>query len=238
MKPGGDQDSMVPSPAPVRIPGLTRVKICGLTRIEDVQAAVAAGVDAIGFVFVPGTPRCVTVEWAALLRRGVPPFVTAVGLFVDVPVETVLSTVESVRLDAVQLHGVEPPELAAACMKRTRVIKAFRVRGRDTIAELERYREVADAFLLDAFVPGAHGGTGASFDWDLAVGALAAGRPVILAGGLNPDNVGEAVRRVRPFAVDVSSGVESAPGLKDAGRIREFVAAANGRIPSGRIGEG
>jgi phosphoribosylanthranilate isomerase len=221
-----------------RVPGLTRVKVCGLTRIEDVQGAVAAGVDAIGFVFVAGTPRCVTVEWAARLRREVPPFVTAVGLFVDAPVETVLSTVESVRLDAVQLHGSEPPELAGACLQRTRVIKAFRVKGSDTIAGLERYREVADAFLLDAFVPGAHGGTGAKFDWDLAVAALSSGRPVILAGGLNPDNVGEAVSRVRPFAVDVSSGVESGPGLKDARRIREFVAAANGRIPSVRGREG
>ncbi len=227
---------MDPAMGRVRIPGLTRVKVCGLTRIEDVQAAVAAGVDAIGFVFVPGTPRCVTVEWAARLRREVPPFVTAVGLFVDVPVETVLSTVEDVRLDAVQLHGSEPPELAAACLKRTRVIKAFRVRGLDTIAGLDRYRDVADAFLLDAFVPGSHGGTGASFDWNLAIGALSAGRPVILAGGLDPGNVGEAVRRVRPFAVDVSSGVESAPGIKNAGRIREFVAAANGRIPSGLEG--
>jgi phosphoribosylanthranilate isomerase len=214
-----------------RIPGLTRVKICGLTRIEDVQAAVAAGADAVGFVFVPETPRHVTVEWAAELRRQVPPFVSAVGLFVNVAPEQVLETVRAVRLDAVQLHGSETPEEAAACQPHVRVIKAFRVRGSETLGELAQYREAADAFLLDAWVPGVHGGTGARFDWGLAVQALSAGRPVILAGGLNPGNVAEAVRTVRPFAVDVSSGVESGPGRKDAVMIRDFIAGANGRIP-------
>lgn len=204
--------------------GRTRVKICGLTRPGDVDAAVGAGADAVGFVFVAGTPRCVAVEAAAALRLRVPPFVTAVGLFVNESLPVIRSTVEAVGLDAVQLHGEETPELVAECSRFVRVIKALRVRGPETLGQVPAYAG-AGAILLDAFVPGAHGGTGARFDWELAVGAVGLGRPLILAGGLNPANAEEAVRRVRPFALDVSSGVESAPGLKDAAKIRAFVEA-------------
>ncbi len=203
----------------------TRVKICGLTRAEDVRAAVGAGADAVGFVFVPGTPRAVTAAVAAELRRQVPPFVNVVGLFVDERLEEIRAIAEAVGLDAVQLHGDETPEMAAACRRWTRVIKAFRVRGPETLAGMPAYADAVDAYLLDAFVAGAHGGTGARFDWDLAIQARALEKPLILAGGLKPENAAEAVQRVQPYALDVSSGVESAPGIKDAERIGRFLAA-------------
>jgi phosphoribosylanthranilate isomerase len=203
-----------------------RVKICGITRPEDAAEAVAAGADALGFVFVPGTPRCVPVELAARIVAGLPPFVSCTGLFVDAPLERILEVVAAARLDTVQLHGAEAPALAAALKSRVRVIKAFRVRGPESLASLEAYLPAAEAFLLDAHVPGAHGGTGARFDWELAVEARRFGKALILAGGLNPGNVAEAVKRVRPYALDVSSGVESSPGVKDPARLRAFVAAA------------
>lgn len=205
--------------------GRTRVKICGLTRIEDVRAAVDAGADAVGFVFVSGTPREVTMEVAALLRRAVPPFVSAVGLFVNADPERVRETVQAARLDVVQLHGEEPPDVAWACGRWARVIKAFRVRGPETLKEMPAYDAVADAYLLDAYVAGAHGGTGARFDWELAKEAKGLGKPLILAGGLKPENAAEAIGQVGPFALDVSSGVESAPGIKDAGRIARLLDA-------------
>lgn len=211
--------------------GRVRVKICGLTRVEDVRAAVDAGADAVGFVFVPGTPRAVTMEVAASLRRAVPPFVSAVGLFVNADPELVRETVQAVRLDVVQLHGEETPEVASACGRWARVIKAFRVRGPETLREMPAYDAVADAYLLDAYVAGAHGGTGARFDWDLAVEAKALGKPLILAGGLKPENAAQAVARVGPFALDVSSGVEWSPGIKDAGLIARLMDAV--RISSG-----
>lgn len=203
----------------------TRVKICGLKRPEDVDAAVAHGADAVGFVFVPGTPRAIDVGLASELRKRVPPFITVVGLFVNAPVGQVLGTVAEAGLDAVQLHGEESVETSAACQRSVRVLKAFRMRGEETLGSLPGYGGAADAFLVDAWVAGAHGGTGARFDWELAVRARALGKPLVLAGGLNPENAGEAIRRVRPFALDVSSGVESAPGVKSAERIRCFLEA-------------
>jgi phosphoribosylanthranilate isomerase len=201
----------------------TRIKICGLTREEDIDAVVAAGADAVGFVFAPGSPRRLTVERAAVLRRRIPPFVTVVGLFVNESAQNILECVDAVRLDAVQLHGEETVEVAGACHLWTRVIKAFRVSGPETLAMLSPFTLVTDAFLLDAWVPGQHGGTGARFDWEIAVRAREFGHPLILAGGLRPENVGEAVTRVRPFALDVSSGVESAPGIKDSAKIRRLI---------------
>jgi phosphoribosylanthranilate isomerase len=126
-------------------------------------------------------------------------------------------------LDSVQLHGEETVEVAGACHRWTRVIKAFRVSGPETLAMLSPFTSVTDAFLLDAWVPGQHGGTGARFDWEIAVRAREFGHPLILAGGLRPENVREAVSRVRPFALDVSSGVESAPGIKDSAKVRQLI---------------
>lgn len=205
-----------------------RVKICGITRIEDALAAVDAGADALGFVFVPGTPRFVTAQQACSIIEALPPFVSTVGLFVDAAPEFLDTHLRISRVQMAQLHGEESPQTAASVRERVRVIKAFRVRGPETIALLDSFRDSADAFLLDAFVPGAHGGTGARFDWELAIRARSASRPLVLAGGLKPENVAEAVARVRPAAVDVSSGVESSPGRKDPAKLRDFLHAAKG----------
>ena len=204
----------------------TRIKICGLTRVGDALAAVEAGADALGFVFVPGTPRFVTPAQAAAIVRELPPFVAKVGLFVNAEAGVVHDTVAAAGLDTVQLHGEETPEFAAALRGPLKVLKAFRIRDAGSVAQVPPYRDAVDAFLLDAFVAGAHGGTGAKFDWSLALPAKELGRPVILAGGLTPENAAEAVRQVRPFALDVSSGVESAPGHKDAEKVRRFIANA------------
>jgi len=203
-----------------------RVKICGVTNAEDALAAVAAGADALGFVFVPGTPRVVTTERVAAIVRGLPPFVAKVGLFVDADAATVRDVLARAGLDTVQLHGDEPPEFCRQFRATVKVVKAFRVRGAETLGRLPAYADAADAFLLDAFVPGAHGGTGAQFDWAHALTAKTGGKPIVLAGGLTPENVAGAVRAVRPFAVDVSSGVEFAPGRKDAAKVQAFIAAA------------
>jgi phosphoribosylanthranilate isomerase len=199
-----------------------RVKICGVTRLEDAEAAVAAGADALGFMFYERSTRRVTLAEAAAICRQLPPLVSKVGVFVDAAIEVIEDAVARCGLDAVQLHGAESP---AFCGRLARpVIKAVRVRGPETLAELEAYATAA--WLLDAYVPGQPGGTGATFDWGLATQAVALGRPVILAGGLTATNVAAAVRQVRPYAVDVSSGVEREPGRKEAAAMRAFVQAA------------
>ncbi len=209
------------------MPNRTRVKICGLTREQDVDDAVSAGADAIGLVFAPGSPRRLGVGRAAELRRRIPPFVTVVGLFVNDSLGSIAACIDAVRLDAVQLHGDETAEFAGALSGRTRVIKAFRMSGPEVLAQMPRYADVTDAWLLDAWVPGVAGGTGARFDWELALRAQSLGRPVILAGGLKPENAAEAVARVDPYALDVSSGVEASPGIKDPVKVLRFVAAAS-----------
>lgn len=200
--------------------GKTRIKICGLTRESDVDAAVAAGADAIGFVFYPPSPRYVTPQRAADLARRLPPFVSAVGLFVNAAAGEVESVLDAVPLHLLQFHGDESEE---ACRRHRRpYLKAARVtRELDLVQYAARY-PTAQALLLDAFVDG-YGGGGRTFDWSLIPANL--GRPIVLSGGLDADNVTEAVRRVRPAAVDVSSGVEAAKGIKDAVRIAAFVAA-------------
>ena len=203
-----------------------RIKICGITREEDAWAAVDAGADALGFVFVPGTPRFIEPERAAAITRHLPPFVSCVGLFVNADPAFIRDTLTEARLDTVQLHGDEPPEVGLLLRGQVRVIQAFRVQGPETLQRLPDYRESADAWLLDAYVAGAAGGTGARFDWNLAVQARELGHPLILAGGLKPENIAEAVRQVRPFAVDVSSGVELSPGRKDSEKVQRLIAAA------------
>ncbi len=198
----------------------TRIKICGITSASDARAAAAAGADAIGLVFYPPSPRAVTPAQAAEIVRALPPFVTAVGLFVDPAPAEVEATLAACPLGLLQFHGDEPPGL---CERFGRpYLKAIRVRaGVDLLESLAPYGAAA-GWLLDAYRPGEYGGTGATFDWGLIPRGL--GRPVVLSGGLTPENVAEAVRRVRPWAVDVSSGVESAKGIKDAARIAAFVA--------------
>lgn len=183
--------------------------------------AVEAGADALGFVLFQGSPRCISPEKAAGIIRLLPPFVQTVGLFVNEELATVNLLADQCGLDIVQLHGEEPPEYCAAV--RRRVVKAFRVKDASSLDELSNYRVAAA--LLDAWSPAAHGGTGATFNWDLAATASAA-HPIILAGGLTPENVALAVATVKPYAVDVSSGVESRPGIKDAGLVSCFISAA------------
>jgi phosphoribosylanthranilate isomerase len=201
-----------------------KVKICGITSVEDAQTAIAAGADLLGFVFYEKSPRRVTLEQAAAIARTVPPYVVCVGLFVDAPAEFVAEAMSACGLQLLQFHGDETPEYCRQFGAMS--MKAFRVKDADTIRALSEYP--TDAWLLDAFVPGQQGGTGHTFNWDLAVEAVKLGKLVFLAGGLTPENVAEAVRRVQPYGVDVSSGVESAPGKKDPAKVRAFIEAAKG----------
>lgn len=197
----------------------TRIKICGITREEDLLAAVECGVDAVGFVFYEPSPRCVSPEHAAQLVARLPAFVAAVGLFVDAPQDFVASTLRTVALDLLQFHG---DETAADCRRYGRAyIKAARVRPEFDLLEYASRFPDARGLLLDAFVEG-YGGAGQGFDWSLIPPGLPL--PTILAGGLDQHNVGQAIEQVRPWAVDVSSGVEASKGIKDAARIAEFVA--------------
>ncbi len=199
-----------------------RVKICGITRLEDLHVAGEAGADAVGFVFYEESPRHVSVGTAAALVRALPPFVQSVGLFVDAEPATIETVLKSVPLDLLQFHGDETP---AACARHGRPwIKAVRVNPQTDLLKCAADFEAARGLLLDAFVPGLPGGTGERFDWTLIPQALP--KPVILSGGLTADNVAEAVRRVRPWAVDVSSGVEASKGIKDALKVARFIANA------------
>jgi phosphoribosylanthranilate isomerase len=198
------------------------VKICGITSLRDAMAAAEAGADAMGFVFHEPSPRCVSLETAARIIARLPPFIVKVGLFVDAPEDLVLRATHQCGLSLLQFHGAESPEY---CLQFGLMsMKAFRIRDAASLQVLPDYR--TDAWLLDAYSPDKAGGTGETFNWDLAVEAQRWGRPIFLAGGLTPENVGEAVRRVRPYAVDVSSGVESVPGKKDPAKVRAFVQAA------------
>lgn len=198
----------------------TRVKICGITRGEDLAAAVAAGADAIGFVFYPPSPRYLPVERASVLARSVPPFVTRVGLFVNAEAHFVRETLLRVPLDLLQFHGDEEVHY---CEQFGRAyLKAARVRPEIDLLEFAHAYPSAQGLLLDAWST-AYGGTGQTFDWSLIPENLPL--PIILSGGLHAGNVCEAVRRVRPWAVDVSSGVEQAKGIKDAAKIAAFMAA-------------
>ena len=197
----------------------TRIKICGLTRAEDVLAAVAAGADAIGFVFYPPSPRFVTVAQARTLARLVPPFVSIVGLFVNANPHEVHTVLRNVPLQILQFHGDETPE---ACSGFGRMwIKAARMTKDTDLVEFNSCYAGAGAILLDTYAEG-FGGTGRSFDWCWISPDLDRDR-LILSGGLTPENVCDAVTRIRPWAVDVSSGVESVKGIKDARKIQAFI---------------
>ena len=215
--------SQTPATSVPSRPRRSRVKICGLTRAEDVRAAAAAGADAVGFVFHPTSPRAVGIAQARDLCAELPPFVTAVGLFVDASAERIAEVLGQVPLEMLQFHGDESPALCASFGRRW--IKAIPMRpGLDPIAAARDYLEMpggAAGILLDAFDPVLAGGTGQSFDWGLVPVSLAP--RIVLAGGLTPGNVAEAIRRVRPFGVDVSGGVESAKGIKDEAKISAFM---------------
>ena len=197
----------------------TRVKICGLTREADVRAAAALGADAIGLVFYAPSPRAVAVKQAQRLCAALPPFVTSVGLFVDAEPDQVRATLAQVPLDLLQFHGEEPPDYCAAFGRPW--IKAIRMRPGTGLRELRARYGAAAGLLLDAYDPARAGGTGQCFDWDLVPSDLAP--HIVLAGGLDPDNVAAAIRRVRPYGVDVSGGVEAAKGLKDQQKMASFM---------------
>ena len=210
-----------------------RVKICGITRPEDGRRAARAGADAIGLVFYPPSPRYVSPRQAADIIAALPPFVTTVGLFVDAPPEQIAALLEQVPLDMLQFHGDESPAYCAGFQRPW--IKALRMRdGVDVEAETQRYRAAgARGLLVDSYVPGVPGGTGERFDWDRLPANPSL--PLVLAGGLDPANVAGAVRRVRPWAVDVSGGVEvigvdgrRQGGIKDPGAVSAFIRAARG----------
>lgn len=199
------------------------VKICGITNEADAHAAVEAGADALGFMFYPASPRHVAAAVVGEIVRRLPPQVLAFGVFVNPVFEEARDIAASCGLGGIQLHGDETPEQCAP-FAPLKVWKAFRIRDEGSLKPLPRY--AVDAWLLDAHSPKGLGGTGERFNWELAVRAKSLGRPVVLAGGLTPENVAEAVRQVRPWGVDVSSGVEAAPGQKDHGKVRAFIAAA------------
>ena len=197
----------------------TRVKICGITRAEDASEAVRQGADAIGLVFYAPSPRAVGLEQAREIVADLPPFVTVVGLFVDAPRAQIEETLARVRIDLLQFHGSETPTQCAGFGRP--FIKAVRMREEVDLARLESRFGAAAALLLDSYQAGKPGGTGSVFDW-ARIPPQMAGR-IVLAGGLDPGNVEAAVRRVRPYAVDVSGGVERAKGVKDAARIAAFL---------------
>jgi phosphoribosylanthranilate isomerase len=199
-----------------------KVKICGITNLKDGLAAVEAGADALGFVFYEASPRRISIEAADKLIRELPPLVVKVGVFVDAPEAMVLRAIAECGLNLLQFHGAESPEYCQQFGLMS--MKAFRVRDAASLQQLADY--ATDAWLLDAYAPDKLGGTGEAFNWELAVEAQRLGRPIFLAGGLTPRNVGEAVRRVQPYAVDVSSGVEAEPGRKDHAKVRAFIQAA------------
>jgi len=198
-----------------------RVKICGICSAEDALAAAQAGADALGFMFYERSSRYLTPEKAAEIISVLPPFISKTGVFVDADEKTIRRVLSGVPLDALQFHGNESHEFCSRFSLS--VIKAFRMQDERSLTGLKAYQTAA--WLLDSYVPGELGGTGQVFNWDLAKRAGEFGRPIILAGGLNPQNVAEAVHRVEPFAVDVSSGVETAPGRKDPALMLAFIQA-------------
>jgi phosphoribosylanthranilate isomerase len=198
-----------------------KVKICGITNLEDAIFAAECGADALGFIFYPKSPRCITPEKAASIVSQLPPFITTVGVFVNEKPDEIMRIMRMTGIRALQLHG---DETAETCKIWSLVIKSFRVKDMTDLGLLEQYGGIS-AYLLDTYSKTEHGGTGRIFNWDIAVEAKKMGR-IILAGGLTPDNIEAAVRHVKPYAVDVVSGVESEKGKKDLKRVREFIEKA------------
>lgn len=200
---------------------MVKIKICGITELDDALHAVDCGADALGFVFYERSPRAVTSKRAQAIIAELPPFVTVVGLFVNEDPLNIRLIADHCGLDVIQYHGDESPETVRLAPRRS--IRALRVRQSETLDDIDHYP--ASGLLLDAWVSGAFGGTGVLCNWEIA-GGIAKKRPVILAGGLTPENVAAAIQTVRPYGVDVSSGVEEAPGRKDRKKVAAFIRAA------------
>ena len=197
----------------------TRVKICGITRVEDALAAVNAGADAIGLVFYAPSPRCVSVAQAQKIVAAIPPFVSVVGLFVNAPTAEIQFILSQVRLDIIQYHGDETPDVCKQI--NLPYYKAIRVKAESNLLQYAIEFESAKALLLDTYTEAAFGGTGQVFDWNLIPKNMT--KPVILAGGLTAENVAHAIKQVQPYAVDVSGGVEVVKGIKDIAKIAAFM---------------
>lgn len=201
---------------------MIRIKICGITSLEDASLAIEAGANALGFIFYEKSPRFITVQKAANICAALPPFVSRVGVFVneiEYPIEKALN---DCGLDTLQFHGDEPPGF---CQKfPAKSIKAFRLKDAESLKQITDYD--VDAWLLDSYSEKMQGGTGKTFNWDYAIAAKKHGRPIILSGGLNTENVVQAIQKVQPYAVDVSSGVELSPGKKDSQKLFAFMRAA------------
>lgn len=205
----------------VAVVATVRIKVCGITNARDALAAVEAGADALGFMFFEQSARHIPGGAAAAIIRELPPFIARVGVFVNPTEAAVRACIQQTGIDTLQFHGDEPP--AFCRLFGLKAIKAFRVQDESSLLALPGYAQ--ETWLLDSYMPGQLGGTGKKFNWDLARSAVRLNGRVILAGGLTPENVAEAVKQVRPYAVDVSSGVESAPGKKEMAKMSAFVAA-------------
>ena len=199
---------------------MIRVKICGITRVADAEKSVELGADALGFIFAK-SPRQITPQKARDITRRISPFVKTVGVFVNERPAKIREIMDFCGLDLVQLHGNE--SVSSCSELAPRVIKAFRVQGEESLLQIAEYKNHVRAILLDAYQKGLNGGTGKTFDWRLAVKAKKTGIPMVLSGGLDADNITEALERVNPFAIDISSGIEKRPGIKDHGRMRAFM---------------
>jgi phosphoribosylanthranilate isomerase len=198
-----------------------KIKICGITNLDDALASIDYGADALGFVFYPKSPRYITPEKAGEITAQLPPFITTVGVFVNEAPANIKEVMTLARLQVLQLHGDETPH---ACSTWSPVVKAFRVKDFVDLKPLEQYKSLS-AYLIDTYAPSTYGGTGQIFNWDIAVEAKKFGR-IILSGGLTPENIEKAVRWVKPYAVDVSSGVEAEKGKKDSKKLKEFIERA------------
>lgn len=202
----------------------TRVKMCGTTRLEDALAAVQYGVDALGFIFYAKSPRNILPDQAAQIIKKLPPLVDSIGVFVNAPIEELVATAK-VGLSYLQLHGSESADYCRKIRQQLPscgIVKAFRVGEESRVEDFVPYNDCVDAFLLDTYVSGASGGTGKVFDWSI-IEQLQLQRPIFLAGGLTPENVVNAISEVRPYAVDINSGVESQPGVKDHARLKNLL---------------
>ncbi len=200
---------------------MVKVKICGITNTDDAVWAANLGADYLGLIFARDSKRKVSLERAKEIADAAPPYIKKAGLFVNEEPKVIDKVLALCRLDILQFHGEESPDYCEQFKGKAEVIKAFRLKDEESLSQISQYD--VDFYLLDAFVEGEQGGTGQIFNWDLAIKIKEFGRPIFLAGGLNPDNVAQAIKKVQPYAVDVSSGVESSPRRKDVELMREFI---------------
>lgn len=207
---------------------MVKVKICGITNLQDATCAVSLGAEYLGFNFYGKSPRKISYKFAEEIICKLPPISEPAGVFVNEEIDVVLNTVKKCRLKLVQLHGKEQPEYCESLRSRVqdsglKIIKAFRIKGKGSLRNLVRYKDIVDYFLLDTYVAGVEGGTGEIFNWDIAKEAKRYGKPVFLAGGLTHENVAEAVKTAGPYAVDAASGVERLPRRKDYDKLKNFI---------------